>query len=174
MCCWFMTDLRVQPVSVHVRRSLADKCPRSGVFSAARARATIAPCLGGSARTKSTMWRWRARIRDVHRRRAERLDGELPAREANRDLLSLDRALDALQGEGARALLDEVGRDLRRAVREVENVPAPEFSVGAFPVPLQDRFLDGVLDYYRGGWDTSMDPRRLAQAVVTALAQRGR
>lgn len=110
------------------------------------------------------------RLRDVHRRRAERLDGELPAKEADPSLLSLDRALDALQGDGARALLDDVSERLRRAVREVEHTPAPEFSVGAFPVPLRDRFLDGVLDYYRGGWDTSMDPRRLAQAVVTALA----
>ena len=110
------------------------------------------------------------RLRDVHRRQAERLDVELPAREANGELLSLDRALDALQDPGSRALLDEVAQRLRRAVKDVDGTPAPEFAVGAFPVPLKDPFLDGVLDYYRSGWDMGLDPRRLAQAVVTALA----
>ncbi|MBI1945737.1 MAG: NAD-binding protein [Deltaproteobacteria bacterium] len=110
------------------------------------------------------------RLRDVHRRKAERIDGELPARETDPSLLSLDRALDALQGEGAQSLLDEVGTQLRRAVADKAHVPAPRYSVGAFPVPLEDKFLDGVLDYYRHGWDTALDRRRMAQAVVTALA----
>lgn len=111
------------------------------------------------------------RLRDVHRRRAERIEEQLPARESDPALLSLDRALDALQSKEAAGLLDEIDARLRRAVDDVAGTAPREFAVGAFPVPLADKFLDGVLEYYRGGWDTSLDRRRTAQAVVTALAQ---
>lgn len=157
-------------MSVQVCRSLADKCPRSGVFSRPGPwhHGAVTRRLGSDDVDYVALART---LRDVRRHRAERLDRELPEREQRPDLLSLDRALDVLQGPGAKELLDEVGQGLRRAVHAAEHLPVPAYSVGAFPVPLGDRFLDGVLDYYRSGWDTSLDPRRLAQAVVTSLAK---
>ncbi len=157
-------------MSEKVRRSLADKCPRFGVFwrSDACEHHAVATRLGSSEIDYTALAR---RLRDVHRRRAERIEGQLPAREADPTALSLDRALDALQSKESAALLDDIAARLHQAVDATAGTAPPEFAVGAFPVPLGDRFLDGVLDYYRSGWDTSLDRRRMAQAVVTALAQ---
>lgn len=157
-------------MSVQVRRSLADKCPRFGVFPRADAceHPTVATRLGSNEIDYTALAR---RLRDVHRRRAERIEEQLPQRESDPTLLSLDRALDVLQSTEATGLLDEVATRLRQAVDGAAGTEPPEFAVGAFPVPLADKFLDGVLEYYRGGWDTSLDRRRMAQAVVTALAQ---
>src|SRR5690349_1042100 len=108
-----------------------------------------------------------SRLRVVHRLRAERLERERDAR--GDDQLSLDRTLDALQAKPD--LLDGVEQALRAAVRATEGIEPEPFSVGLFPVPLADPFLDGVLDYYRDQWDFKLDPTRLPQAVVTGLAK---
>jgi S-adenosylhomocysteine hydrolase len=110
-------------------------------------------------------------IRNARRHRAERFEHELPARESDPKNVSLDRALDALQSDGARPLLEQVATRLAEEVDRTRDVEPEPYSVGLFPVPLEDRFLDGVLDYYRHSWDPQLDPKRLAQAVVTSLAK---
>jgi S-adenosylhomocysteine hydrolase len=110
------------------------------------------------------------RIRGAHRKREARLERERPAKTADADKLALDDALDLLHGEDARALLGDVDRALRAQVADAAEKTPDLYSVGPHRVPLEDKFLDEVLDYYRSAYDTAIDAQRLAQAVVTGLA----
>lgn len=111
------------------------------------------------------------RLRVVHRLRADRVERERAAKDADPGKIALDDVLDVLHDDAARPHVDAFAARLREAVVEASRRPAEPYAVGTFRVPLADPFLDRALDYYRDQLESKIDPARLPQAVVNAFAR---